>query len=446
LGKAVRVPGLPTLDKGADSEISGISCASAGNCTAGGDYTDSHHNDLGFVVAERNGRWGKAIEMPGMAALKVGGEVFVGPVACGSAGNCVAGGAYAYDETGFRFSSFLATERAGRWTKAVSLDRDGDIYSISCPSGGNCVAAGVATAEIGEYDLIGDAFVRQEQAGRWGRVKFLSGLRKLEGFGDPGIAGSWTTSVNCSSTGNCVAGGAYLDKNQQRHGFVAVENNGVWAAAIEVPGLAALNTGGNAEVTSMSCSQAGSCVAGGSYTSSGSQAFVAVENNGTWGTATPVPGLAALNVGGNAEVSSMSCSSAGGCVAVGFYQDAQSHRQVFVASENNGTWGTATPVPGLIALNAGGHATVEQVSCGAAGDCAAGGSYTDHSHHVQGFVVLEQNGTWGKATPLAGLTALNKGGHAAVLSVSCPPQGGCAAGGSYTGQLHHQNGFITQNG
>jgi hypothetical protein len=281
LGKAVRVPG-PALSAPLSrvGRVSGISCASAGNCTAGGDYTDSHHNNLGFVVAERNGRWGKAIEMPGMSALKIGGEVFVGPVSCGSAGNCVAGGAYAYDETGFRFSSFLATERAGRWAKAVSLDRDGDIYSISCPSGGNCVAAGVATAETGEYYLIGDAFVLQQQAGRWGRVKFLPGLRKLEGFGDPEIAGSWTTSVNCSSAGNCVAGG----------------------------------------------------------------------------------------------------------------------------------------------------------------------SYTDRSHHVQGFVVLEQNGTWGKATPLAGLTALNKGGHAAVLSVSCPPRGGCGAGGSYTGQLHHQNGFITQNG
>lgn len=446
-GKAVVVPGLAALDKGANSDVSGISCLSAGNCTASGDYTDGHHNELGFVATERNGHWGKATEMPGMKPLKVGGEVFVGPVACGSPGNCVAGGAYAYDETGFRFSSFVVTERGGKWAKAVSLNRDGDIYSISCPSGGNCVVAGVATAEIGDYFLIGDAFVRPELAGHWGRIKFLPGLRKLEGFGDQEISGSWTTSVECSSAGNCVAGGAYLDKNSARHGFVDIETNGVWAAATEVPGLAALNTSGNADVNSMSCSQAGDCVAGGYYSSAGGQqAFVAVETNGVWGTATPVPGLAALNVGQIAAVNSMSCSPAGGCVAVGSYQDAQNHKQVFVANENNGVWGTAIPVPGLAALNAGGNATVGQVSCGTAGDCAVGGSYTDRSHHVQGFVASENNGTWGKATPLAGLTALNKGGHASVVSVSCPPKGGCAAAGSYAGPLHHQNGFVTQNG
>jgi hypothetical protein len=98
-----------------------------------------------------------------------------------------------------------------------------------------------------------------------------------------------------------------------------------------------------------------------------------------------------------------------------------------------------------VALNAGGSAAVGQVSCGSGG-CAAGGSYTDSSRHVQGFVVLERNGTWSKATPLAGLTALNKGGHAAVAAVSCPPTGGCAAAGSYAGSLHHKNGFVTDNG
>src|SRR5215471_4045852 len=40
---------------------------------------------------------------------------------------------------------------------------------------------------------------------------------------------------------------------------------GGWDKAIEVPGTAALNTGGNAEVSSVSCAAAGGCAAGGDY-------------------------------------------------------------------------------------------------------------------------------------------------------------------------------------
>lgn len=43
-------------------------------------------------------------------------------------------------------------------------------------------------------------------------------------------------------------------------GCVAVEKNGVWGRAIEVPGLAALNKGG-AFVFSVSCASTGNCAA-----------------------------------------------------------------------------------------------------------------------------------------------------------------------------------------
>ena len=56
-------------------------------------------------------------------------------------------------------------------------------------------------------------------------------------------------------------------------------------------------------------------------------------------------------------------------------------------SERNGRWGKATPIPGLHALNTAGDAQVFSVSCGPAGNCAAGGSYTEGLVTVQGFVV-----------------------------------------------------------
>ena len=46
-------------------------------------------------------------------------------------------------------------------------------------------------------------------------------------------------------------------------------------------------------------------------------------------------------------------------------------------------------VPGVAALNAGGMAFVLAVSCAAPGRCGEGGSYADSAGHAQVFVVSE---------------------------------------------------------
>jgi len=90
----------------------------------------------------------------------------------------------------------------------------------------------------------------------------------------------------------------------------------------------------------------------------------AVRPAGLWGRAIAVPGLAALDKGRNASVSSVSCAAPGSCAAVGFYTDGGSGQQGFVAVERNGRWRQAVEVPGLGALNTGGNAKVSSVSCG----------------------------------------------------------------------------------
>ncbi len=157
-----------------------------------------------------------------------------------------------------------------------------------------------------------------------------------------------------------------------------------------------------------------------------------------------MPGLAALNKGQNAQVNSVSCASAGNCVAGGYYSEKNGRTQGFVAVERNGRWGKATRVPGLAALNKGGRpAAVNSVSCTRTGRCVAGGFYTDRSRHRQGFVTSEHNGRWGSPIPLPGLAALNTRGSAQVGSVWCAA-GSCAAGGAYTGRSGRYQGFVTQ--
>ena len=66
-----------------------------------------------------------------------------------------------------------------------------------------------------------------------------------------------------------------------------------------------------------------------------------------------------------------------------------------MVSEKKGVWGNAVEVPGTAALNSGGNASLNSVSCGAVGECAAGGRYKDGSGNYQAFVVSEKNGCLG---------------------------------------------------
>ena len=180
-------------------------------------------------------------------------------------------------------------------------------------------------------------------------------------------------SVSCGSPGNCSASGSYIALTGASPAFVVNQTNGVWGTSEKLPGR--LNLGRGAGISSVSCATAGNCSAGGSYADSfnNSQAMVVTETNGVWGTAQKVPGSVALNKGGNAQVNSVSCATAGNCSAAGFYAGS-SGQQALAVTEKNGIWGTAKEVPGTAALNKGGNAQVNSVSCATAGNCSAGGS------------------------------------------------------------------------
>jgi len=329
-GTAEEVPGIAALNAGGLARILSVSCASAGNCSAGGFYTDSSSNNQAFVVKEVSGVWRTAKEVPGTAALNAGGRAQISSVSCASAGNCSAGGFYA--------------------------DGSGNLQ----------------------------AFVVNEVSGVWRTVKEVPGTAALNQGGQARV-----NSVSCASAGNCSAGGFYTDSSFHVQAFVVKEVSGVWRTAKEVPGTAALNAGIEALLLSVSCASAGNCSAGGFYTDSSKhfQAFVVKEVSGVWRTAKEVPGTAALNTGGEAQLLSVSCASAGNCSAGGFYLDGSGNGQAFVVKEVSGVWRTAKEVPGTAALNAGGFAQILSVSCASARNCSAGGDYTDSSGNGQAFVV-----------------------------------------------------------
>lgn len=62
----------------------------------------------------------------------------------------------------------------------------------------------------------------------------------------------------------------------------------------------------------------------------------------------------------------------------------------FLVSERRGSWGTAVQVPGLAALNTGGYAIVTAVSCAPSGWCAAVGDYADRASGEGRMFVISQ--------------------------------------------------------
>ena len=101
---------------------------------------------------------------------------------------------------------------------------------------------------------------------------------------------------------------------------------------------------------------------------------LAAARASTWGAAIEVPGLGSVDQGGQAQVASVSCASAGNCTGGGFYADGSRHGHAFVVGETNGIWAKAIDVPGSGALDAGGSADVTSVSCATVGNCAAIGT------------------------------------------------------------------------
>ncbi|HEY1918233.1 MAG TPA: hypothetical protein VGH27_21880 [Streptosporangiaceae bacterium] len=444
-GIAHEVPGSANLNAGGHAGVDSVSCATPGNCAATGHYTSASGHQQAFIVSQSGGTWGAAQEIPGTAALDAGGHADAVSVSCTATASCSAGGYYT-DSAGHP-QAFVVSETSGTWgtaqevpgTAALNAGGSAAIASVACSAPGTCGAGGYYTDSSGHRQ----AFVVTEKQGTWGSAEEVPGTAALNAGGSAAIA-----SVSCAAPGSCGAGGNYASSSSDgiatQQAFVVNESKGTWGTAQEVPGTAALNAGGSAGITAVSCIAVGTCAAGGDYTTKkpATEALVVDETNGVWRTAKEVPGTGALNKRGLAQVNALSCVKALACSAGGFYQNASFEGEAFVVGASGGTWHTASEVPGTAVLNAGGLAAIASVSCVAAGNCSAGGSYTDSSGFAQAFVVSESKGAWKAAEEVPGTGALNVGASAGTTSVSCASVTVCSAGGSYTATKSAGQAFV----
>ncbi len=139
------------------------------------------------------------------------------------------------------------------------------------------------------------------------------------------------------------------------------------------------------------------------------------------------------SVGSYADATAIACPAPGDCVAAGDYYDGA--LPGFVVTQQNGVWGMAQPIAGLSPLTGGQSASVNSVSCASPGNCAVVGSFFGSSAAsggvvvLRGFVLSETDGVWGSADILPPPVAATKIGAGKLSSVSCSAPGDCVAGG-----------------
>jgi hypothetical protein len=322
-------------------------------------------------------------------------------------------------------------------TAALNVTGHAQVDSISCPAAGDCAAGGL----YNDASHVNQAFVVGEGHGKWGKAKELPGTAALNVGGQ-----AYVQNISCAAPGYCSATGSFIDGSARVQTFVAGESKGTWGKAVPAPGLAALNAGGQANPSSLSCAAKGACSAGGAYkdVSGHTQAFVISESGGHWSKAIEVPGTAALNTGSSALVTAVSCTSAGNCSAGGYYTDALARIEPFVVSEVSGHWGKAREVPRSSTLNTGGKAEILALSCSSPGNCSAGGYFTTASHHQEALIVQEMRGTWGNAIEVPGSAKLNTGNRAVVESLSCAKAADCSAVGYFQDTVGQQAFVVNQ--
>jgi len=452
-GTAVNVTGIPKGDANVSVVPVSVSCASAGNCAVGGywaefDPSGDPEGNGAFVADERvvGGvpHWGAATLINGVS---------VSSVSCASAGNCAAGGYYT-DSSG-RDQAFVMDEVNGSWKpriqvagtasfgSAASFNGGADVTSVSCPSVGHCTAGGFYT----DSGHVRHAFVVDQTTAvvppswGWGSAYKLLGAPK-----------GTVSAVSCASAGNCAAVGHHTDISGTDQTFVADEVNGSWKTAIHLSGTA--SSSGGADVTSVSCPSVGYCAAGGYYHDSSAghhiRAFVVNQTTAVvsptwgWGPADTVLGATA------GSVSSISCPSANTCVAGGsFYPVSGTHAFVVSSHPVSGvpTWGVMHELAASLNVSPSHDAYVTSVSCAAANQCVAGGTYYDAGAIFHPFLA-KLNGTpvWSSAGLVPGIALLNPGngwylsnslGEGEVGAVSCPSTSvstvNCAVAGDYPG-------------
>jgi hypothetical protein len=263
---------------------------------------------------------------------------------------------------------------------------------------------------------------------------------KLPSNSSPAAADSSLDGVSCWSLGACVAVGYYRDASRNNQALVVPITNGSVGTGIEVglPAAAAIGAQ-DANLTAVDCTAAGMCVAVGYFKDAARNYLplaVPIANGSPGTSATGLLPTGALSGRQDASLEDVSCAASGPCEAVGYFKPNANNYLPFTESVTGGAPANVAPVsvPGNAHNGSGGdHATLEHVSCWAAGACAAVGSYQDTSGNYQELAVSIANSLPQPGVEAAMPAGANPavGGGPTLGGIACQSAADCLAVGFY---------------
>jgi hypothetical protein len=242
--------------------------------------------------------------------------------------------------------------------------------------------------------------------------------------GDRAVTG-WLDGVDCPSASNCVAVGNESAANGPTQALVDTLKGGSWSRAT----APAAPTGNGDYLFSVSCPSAGNCVAVGYFftkIADGGTGIMLIDtlSGGKW-TVTKTPSVSGVQ---DSFLYGVSCVTATSCVAVGSTDsgDASTNRPL-ILTLTNGAWSlTAGPSVGSQS------GVLQAVSCSAPAACIATG-YQATPVALKTLVLSRTGATW-SIMPSPGSGEWNRSsGPWGLTGVSCGSAAACVAVGQIMG-------------
>jgi hypothetical protein len=391
-----------------NSVLRSVSCASASACTAVGRSDNGGGASVTLAEAWNGSTW----TLQTTTNPNGNGELM--SASCTAASSCFAAGDYA----GSGATLGLVERWNGTtWSVAATLDPSAStatyLQGVSCTTSSSCTAAGYyVNASGSEVPL---------------EVELTAKAWQLLAIPSPsGAADAELSGLSCATATRCSAVGYYADS--QGATYTLAEGGGSWVI------LPSPNPSGAAGSTlnGVSCASVKACVAvGDSFDSGGVESALAEQWNGSkWSmikTATPA------NTASDG-LSSVSCTSATLCTAVGWYLDGSSGIALTLAERWNGTSWKIQPSPSPAGATS---SILLGVSCASAGACVAVGDY--HNGSGQPIAFAE---TWNGSAWVVQAANPNGALESYLLGISCPSATSCTAVGTYVDSSGNQLGLV----
>lgn len=333
----------------ASSGFSGVSCPITSACTAVGSYTNSSGAQVTLAEQWDGTNW----TVPPQSPLNPAGAASSGlaTVSCAAATSCTAAGAYATPVGGNPPPDFALAHAwsNGSWTiqttQSPGTGYNSVLSGLSCTAGTPCMSVGYDYFNQGPQDA---PLAEQWTGGAW----------TIRPAAVPaGAYSSALSSVSCPTATDCIAVGSTGIGSPP----LAEHWNGTsWTLQ---------TTAGLGSLASVSCTAANFCMAVGS---SGGAMLAETRNGTAWTLLTPV-------IPSNSDgsyLSGVSCLTATDCTAVGYYTITKGP-DVTLAEHWDGTAWTieTTPnPPGAV------DSYLSSVSCSAATACDAVGHYQNQAN------------------------------------------------------------------